>query len=226
MTSLIVCAIALRAGIAHGAHRRPFEFAGVALGTSLEELKHRYPEVARNPDSDRQFQVYQALALRGMTPKSAIAFNIYRGRVVGGQVMLDMYNQRYWYDKMVERYGNPDSCTYCGDPELDSASWMWGNGARLHIGGGMLTMLTEEGASERHAWQARDDSSTVAVADSGDEQSDVGDKPKPHPTVHKRMAGKKPKPPTVVTQRQPPGWHKYYDRAKTRFSRWLDTWSE
>src|SRR5215813_15186617 len=88
----------------------PSEFGGVRFGTTLSELQQRHPEVSRNPDSDRQFQVYQTLDLRGVSTKSAAAFNIYKGRVVGGQVMLDSYNARFWYDKMVQQYGDPDSC--------------------------------------------------------------------------------------------------------------------
>jgi len=199
----------------------PTDFAGVALGTSLSELKQRHPEVARNPDSDRQFQVYQTLALKGLNSKSPVAFNIYGGRVVGGQVMLDSYNARYWYDRMVERYGKPDSCSYCEDPELVSANWMWGNGVRLHIGGEMLTLLTEEGAAQRHEWIARGDSS--ASVDDGDEASDLGEAP--HPVVHAKLK-KKAAPPAAVTNRRPPTkWDNYVQNAKSRFAR-LMGWSK
>src|SRR5438874_9039408 len=100
--------LALCAGTARAAAPpAPVDFAGVPLGASLKELKQRHPEVGRNPDSDRQFQVYQAVELRGVTPKSTVAFLIYKGRLVGGQVMMDQYNARYWYDQMVHRYGKP-----------------------------------------------------------------------------------------------------------------------
>jgi hypothetical protein len=201
----------------------PSEFGGVPFGASLSELKQRHPEVSRNPDSDRQFQVYQTLDLKGVSAKSAAAFNIYRGRVVGGQVMLDSYNARFWYDKMVEQYGKPDTCDYCGDPELVIANWMWGNGVRLHIGGEMLTLLTEEGATQRHDWIARGDN-TVA-ADSGDEESDLGETVRP--VVHYRRVTKKKK---IAAQPRPApapttGWNFYYERAKNRFERWAG-WSK
>jgi hypothetical protein len=198
----------------------PSEFGGVPFGTTLSELKQRHPEVSRNPDSDRQFQVYQTLDLRGVGTKSAAAFNIYKGRVVGGQVMLDSYNARFWYDKMVEQYGQPDSCDYCGDPELVIANWMWGNGVRLHIGGEMLTLLTEEGATQRHDWIARGDN--PVVADEGNEESDLGEAVRP--VVHRRVTKKK----LAAKPHQPApapttGWSYYYERAKNRFGRW---WSQ
>jgi hypothetical protein len=200
----------------------PSEFGGVPFGTKLSELKQRHPEVSRNPDSDRQFQVYQTLDLKGVGTKSAAAFNIYKGHVVGGQVMLDAYNARFWYDKMVQQYGEPDTCDYCGDPELVIANWMWGNGVRLHIGGEMLTILTEEGATQRHAWIARGDNSVAA--DSGDEESDLGETVRP--VVRRRVTKKKfaaahPRPAPAPTT----GWSYYYERAKDRFGRWAG-WSQ
>ncbi|MBV8135555.1 MAG: hypothetical protein JO121_07935 [Deltaproteobacteria bacterium] len=201
----------------------PSDFGGVPFGTTLSELKQRHPEVSRNPDSDRQFQVYQTLDLKGVSTKSAAAFNIYKGRVVGGQVMLDSYNARFWYDKMVEQYGKPDTCDYCGDPELVIANWMWGNGVRLHIGGEMLTLLTEEGATQRHDWIARGDN--PVAPDSGDEESDLGEAVRP--VVHRRVTKKKkiatpPRPAPAPTI----GWSFYYERAKNRFERWAASWSK
>lgn len=206
----------------------PSEFGGVPFGATLSELKERHPEVSRNPDSDRQFQVYQTLDLKGVDTKSAAAFNIYKGRVVGGQVMLDSYNARFWYDKMVERYGKPDTCDYCGDPELVIANWMWGNGVRLHIGGEMLTLLTEEGATQRHDWIARGDN--PVAADSGDEESDVqisraqailGERVRL--LVHRRVTKKKLAAPPRPAPAPTTGWSYYYQRAKNRFERW---WSQ
>ena len=198
----------------------PSEFGGVPFGTTLRELKKLHPEVSRNPDSDRQFQVYQTLDLKGVSIKSAAAFNIYKGRVVGGQVMLDSYNARFWYDQMVEQYGKPDTCDYCGDSELVIANWMWGNGVRLHIGGEMLTLLTEEGATQRHDWIARGDN-TVA-ADSGDEESDLGDTLRP--VLHRKRVIKKKSPPPPSAPAPPTGWSFYYQRARDRFERWAG-WS-
>ncbi len=222
--ALIVAAVALLDVPARGASSAPpSEFAGVALGTSLKDLKQQHPEVRRNPDSDRQFQVYQALSLKGLGVNNPVAFDIYNGRVVGGQVMLDSYTARYWYDQMVARYGDPDSCTYCGDAELASASWMWHNGERLHIGGGMLTILTEEGASQRQQWIARGD--TSASEDKGDEESDLGEPP-PQPVAHPRRVRKKINPPRkVVNEDHPAGWRAYYEDAKTRVARWFG-WSK
>jgi len=220
---LSLCAMVLGAGLARGAvSAAPAEFAGVALGTTLGELKRSHPEVARNPDSDRLFQVYQTLALKGVSEKSAVAFDIYQGRVVGGQVMLDSYNARYWYDQMVERYGKPDSCSYCTDPELVIANWMWGNGVRLHIGGEMLTLLTEDGAAQRQQWVARGDSS-IAAADNGDESSDLGEQA--DVPVTQRKAKKKITPQPAVANRHPAGWRAYYQDAKSRVERWLG-WSK
>ncbi|HTR62426.1 MAG TPA: hypothetical protein VMH37_12040, partial [Candidatus Binataceae bacterium] len=85
---LILCALFVCGPVRAATTPPPSDFAGVPLGTSLGDLKHQHPEVARNPDSDRQFQVYQTLALKGLDSKSPVAFSIYKGRVVGGQVML------------------------------------------------------------------------------------------------------------------------------------------
>lgn len=199
----------------------PSEFAGISLGTPLGELKERHPELSRNPDSDRQFQIYQDLDFRGLPVKTPVAFSIYKGRVVGGQMMLDSRSARYWYDTMVQRYGDPDSCTYCGDADLVSASWMWGNGIRLHIGGGMLTLLTEEGASQRREWQARGDS--PEHADSGDEASNLGQEQPAHPVVVHRKAPprKKVAAAPAAPNRKPSGWRGYYEEAKDRLSRWI-----
>src|SRR5258708_37744327 len=67
----------------------PTDFAGVPIGTTLRDLKERYPEVRRNPDSDRQFQVYQVPVLKGANVKTPGAFNIYQGREIGGTPRLD-----------------------------------------------------------------------------------------------------------------------------------------
>lgn len=198
----------------------PTDFAGIPLGTSLKELKARYPQVSRNPDSDRKFQVYQVSALKGVSEKSAAGFSIYKGRVAGGQILLNSYNARYWLDQMIARYGQPDSCTYCGDPELARAHWSWGNGTTLEISGEMLTELTEEGRTQRQAWLARGDSGENA--DSGDEESDLaeagGAAKRP---AHKVAVKRKPPPSGVVISEKPTGWRSYYDGAKHSVSRWL-----
>src|SRR5579872_3002016 len=149
----------------------PSDFAGVPLGSSLSELKSKYPSVSRNPDSDKHFQVYQVAALRGVSAPSPAAFQIYQGHVVGGQILLDSHNAHYWFDTMVARYGQPDSCTYCNDAELATAIWHWDNGVSLKIQGEMLTELTSEGAAQRSQWLARGASE---VADNGDETTDEG----------------------------------------------------
>ena len=139
---------------------RPTNLADVPLGASLHELKARYPDASRNPDSDRHFQVYQVPTLHGASVKSPGAFQIYQGRVVGGQILLDTHNAQHWLDAMIARYGKPDSCTYCDDPESATAVWHWDNGTTLKIEGEMLTELTSEGAAQRSAWLARGDSTT------------------------------------------------------------------
>jgi len=222
-TSIAMLALSLLVAPAHAATTPPpSDFAGVTLGTSLHDLKQRHPEVARNPDSDRQFQVYQTLALKGLDSKSPVAFSIYHGRVVGGQVMLDSSNARYWYDSMVDKYGKPDSCTYCTDPELVSANWMWGNGVRLHIGGEMLTLLTEEGATQRQAWLGRDS----ATADKGDEDSDLGEVAYPRVARAKVTARKKTAKAAATPSPPPPTkWDVYYANARARFGRIMG-WSK
>lgn len=204
----------------------PNEFGGVPLGASLHELKSRYPEASRNPDSDRRFQVYQVPTLHGASVKSPGAFQIYQGHVVGGQVLLDSHNSHYWFDAMVARYGQPDSCTYCNDPELARAEWTWGNGTGLKIEEGMLTELTSEGAAQRSAWLARGDSNQVA--DSGDESTDEG-APAPVTTSRKRRHAEAqeaaPPAPPQQHQARASGWRGYYDDMNSRLERWLG-WSK
>ena len=132
----------------------PNEFGDVPLGAPLQELKTRYPDASRNPDSDRHFQVYQVPTLHGASVKSPSAFQIYQGHVVGGQVLLDSHNAQHWFDATVARYGKPDSCTYCDDPESTTAVWHWENGTSLKIEGEMLTELTIRALpNARHGWR-------------------------------------------------------------------------
>jgi hypothetical protein len=100
---------------------------------------------------------------------------------------------------------------------------MWGNGVRLHIGGEMLTLLTEEGATQRHDWIAR--GNDTVVADSGDEESDLGETVRP--VVHRRVTKKKAAAPHRHAPAPAPttGWSYYYERAKNRFGRWAG-WSQ
>src|SRR5260221_12865944 len=215
---LVLSTILFSVRFAHAANSPPpTDFAGVSIGTSLRALKERYPEIRRNPDSDRQFQVYQVPALRGANVKTPGAFNIYQGRVIGGQILLDQNTARFWWDAMVTRYGKPDDCTYCEDPELVSATWMWGNGVRLRVAGEMLTLLTEEGASQRQKWLARGDS-----ADSGDETSDLGESP-----THKASAKKRAKKPAATiaspagVRPKATGWRGFYEDEKSRILRYF-----
>ncbi len=203
---------------------QPTDFAGVAIGTSLRDLKERYPEVRRNPDSDRQFQVYQVPALKGADVKTPGAFNIYNGRVVGGQILLDQNTARFWWDAMVARYGKPDDCTYCEDPELVSATWNWGNGTRVRVAGEMLTLLTEEGAAQRQKWLARG-----GGGDNGDEDSDLGENPTRG--ASRKTSAKKParKPATTASpatvRQKPTGWRGFYKDEKSRVWRYFG-WSK
>ena len=215
------------AGLALAADSRPpSEFGGVSLGASLHELKSQYPDASRNPDSDRHFQVYQVAALKGESIKSPGAFQIYQGRVVGGQILLDSHNAQHWLDAMTARYGKPDSCTYCSDAELATAVWHWDNGTSLKIEGEMLTELTPEGAAQRSAWLARGDSSNE-LADNGDETSDESGSRPPstsHKQHHTQSRGSAPAP-SQPHQARAPGVRGYYDDLNSRFEHWLG-WSK
>ncbi len=202
----------------------PTEFGGVSLGASLHELKARYPEASRNPDSDRHFQVYQVPALKGASVKSPGAFQIYQGHVVGGQILLDSHNAQHWFDAMVVRYGKPDSCTYCNDPESATAVWHWDNGTTLKIEGEMLTELTGEGVTQRAAWLAHGDLNELA--DNGDETTDDGGAPvavsrKPRHAESHEASTAQPAP----HQARASGWHGYYHDMNSRLERWLG-WSK
>lgn len=196
----------------------PTDFAGVPLGSPLKELKSRYPDVSRNPDSDKQFQVYQVATIHGAGVASPGAFQIYKGRVVGGQLLLDSKNARYWFDTMVARYGQPDGCTYCNDPELATAKWNWPNGTTLKIEGEMLTELTSEGASQRSAWLSRGDSQ---VADNGDEESDEGAAAKPPKPrkAHHHAATQKAASQAGPSVPKASGWRGTYDDYNARLER-------
>jgi hypothetical protein len=200
----------------------PNDFGGVPLGASLHEVKARYPEASRNPDSDRQFQVYQVPTLHGVSVTSPGAFQISQGHLVGGQVLLDTHNAQHWFDGMVAQYGKPDSCTYCDDPESTTAVWHWDNGTVLKIEGEMLTELTSEGTARRSAWLARADSDELA--DNGDEASDEGGTEAVAPThKHRHIEGKDLAAAAPSHQRKahPSGWRGYYDDANSRLEHWL-----
>lgn len=220
VTSMLVLILA---GVALAADSTPpGDFAGVALGTSLHELKARYPEVSRNPDSDSHFQVYQVATLHGESIKSPAAFQIYQGRVVGGQILLDSHNAQHWLDAMTARYGKPDTCTYCYDAEMATAVWHWDNGTSLKIDGEMLTELTREGVAQRSAWLARGDSKEVA--DNGDETTDEGGAPAPSHR-HRHAESHTAAPAPTQHQTHAPGLRGYYDDLNSRLEHWLG-WSK
>ncbi len=207
----------------------PGEFGGVTLGASLHEMKSHYPDASRNPDSDRQYQVYQVAALHGASIKSPGAFQIYQGRVVGGQILLDTHNAQYWFDAMAARYGQPDSCKFCGDAELTTAVWHWENGTTLKIEGEMLTEITREGAEQRSAWMARA-SSDNELADNGDELSDEGEAHGAAGTTshkHRQIGGHAASSATSPENhpQRPAGWRGYYDNMNSRLEHWLG-WSK
>jgi hypothetical protein len=225
-TSMLLLALAGMALAADSAP--PGDFGGVALGTSLHELKAQYPDASRNPDSDRHFQVYQVAALHGESIKSPGAFQIYQGRVVGGQILLDSHNAQHWLDAMTARYGKPDSCTYCYDAEMATAVWHWDNGTSLKIEGEMLTELTREGAAQRSAWLSRGDSSSeLADNDNGDETSDeYGSAPATTSHKHHRVESHAAAPaPSQPHQARAPGLRGYYDDLNSRLEHWLG-WSK
>jgi len=221
-------ALVMAAGVAFAADSAPpKDFADVPLGASLHELKARYPDASRNPDSDRHFQVYQVAALHGVDAKSPGAFQIYQGKVVGGQILLDSHNAQQWLDAMKARYGKPDSCTYCYDAEMASASWHWDNGTSLKIDGEMLTELTKEGTAQRSAWLARGNSGDEQ-ADSGDETTDeYGDAGaasststshrQRHLQGHEGTASSS----TTTHQASRSGWRGYYDNLNSRLEHWM-----
>lgn len=207
----------------------PSEFGGVPLGASLHDVKSHYPDASRNPDSDRQFQVYQVAALHGASVKSPGAFQISKGHLVGGQILLDTHNAQYWFDAMVARYGQPDSCKFCADAELTTAVWHWENGTTLKIEGEMLTEITREGAEQRSAWMARA-SSDNELADNGDEISDEGGPIGASGTTsrkHRHVVGHAASPaaPPENHPRPRSGWRGYYDDANSRLEHWLG-WSK
>jgi hypothetical protein len=204
----------------------PQDFGGLSLGASLHELKARYPEASRNPDSDRNFQVYQVPTLHGASVKSPGAFQIYHGHVVGGQILLDTHNAQHWFDAMVAQYGKPDSCTYCDNAELATAVWHWDNGTTLKIQGEMLTELTSEGTAQRSAWLARANSDDE-LADNGDETTDEG-AAAPATTSPKRRRAEVHQGASAAARQQQqaraPGWRGYYSEMNSRLERWLG-WS-
>ncbi len=220
--------VALLAGLALAADSpAPNEFGGVPLGASLSELKSRYRDTTRNPDSDRHFQVYQVPTLHGASVKSPGAFQIYSGHVVGGQILLDSHSAHYWFDAMVARYGKPDSCTYCNDPELVTAVWNWDNGTKLKIDAEMLTELTSEGAAQRSAWLARGDSSNE-LADNGDEMTDEGAAVPAASSRKRRLAEHREtghSAPSQPHQARTSGWRGYYNDINSRLEHWLG-WSK
>ncbi|HVN29946.1 MAG TPA: hypothetical protein VMT64_15725 [Candidatus Binataceae bacterium] len=223
-TSIFVLALASLAIAASS--MPPNEFDDIALGATLHELKARYPEASRNPDSDRHFQVYQVPALHGAEVKSPGAFQIYQGKVVGGQILLDSHNAQHWLDAMKARYGQPDSCTYCYDAEMATAVWHWDNGTSLKIEGEMLTELTREGAAQRSAWLARGESGKQ-LADNGDETTDeAGDAAAPVASSHKHRHLEGHEAPTTSSsssqhQTTASGWRGYYDNLNSRLEHWL-----
>jgi hypothetical protein len=206
----------------------PKDFGGVALGASLRKLKAQYPEASRNPDSDRNYQVYQVPALRGASVKSPGAFQIYQGHIVGGQILLDTHNAQHWMDAMTAQFGKPDSCTYCDDPESATAVWHWDNGTVLKIEGEMLTELTTEGAAQRSAWMARGD--VDELADNGDETTDEGEAEAPPAAAPRKRqhkiashGGTAYSPP--AHQDRSTAWLSYYKDMNSRLEHWLG-WSK
>jgi len=223
-TSMLVLALASTARAATSAP--PAEFGGVELGASLHDVKAKYSDASRNPDSDRHFQVYQVANLHGESIKSPGAFQIYEGRLVGGQILLDSRNAQHWLDAMTARYGKPDSCVYCYDATMATAVWHWDNGTSLKIEGEMLTELTSEGATQRSAWLARGNSSNE-VADNGDETSDEYASA-PGPPSPRRHHAESHRASSPATQNQPAprsGWRGYYDNLNSRLEHWLG-WSK
>ena len=158
----------------------PQTFAGVPFGATLKQVKARFPDASRNPDSDKQFEVYMVSDLRNPGVKSAAAFNLYRDRLIGGQILLSSSTAEYWLKDAQAKWGPPDSCTYCEYADMATARWRWPNGTSVVIeGGGMLSIYTAEGATARQAWISRGESGGGEAA--SDEPAEVpARRPKPH----------------------------------------------
>ncbi|HMD49114.1 MAG TPA: hypothetical protein VKG79_08445, partial [Bryobacteraceae bacterium] len=152
--------------------RGPTEFAGVALGATVAEVRARYPEAKRNPDSDKDYQVYMVPAVKATEVKSAGAFSFYGARVVGGQILItNGSTAKYWLERAVAKYGPPDDCTYCDYPDMATASWNWSNGTVVRFDGSFaLSIYTKDGLAARDAWEKRGENATeTAAADENEE---------------------------------------------------------
>ncbi len=201
----------------------PTEFASIPLGTTLTQLRERYPEARRNPDSDHEFIVYQVPALHGVPVDSPAAFSFYKDRLVGGQILLNNTSiASYWLQQIESHYGAPASCTYCDYPDMANAHWHWPGGTTVVIDGGMLSEFTAEGSQQRLAWIARGESETVASAETDLAPDDlprtrvksVARKPAPASAGQAHAASKPPPPPSR--------WDKLYAMGKQRVMRWLE----
>lgn len=218
----LILALPAPAGASPGAPP-PAEFAGVALGTTVAQLKALYPEARRHPESDNDFIIYVVAQLKGVEANSPAAFSFYRGRLVGGQILLDSEVAALWLNRMRSRYGEPDGCTYCDYPDMATARWRWSNGTTLAIvSGGMLSEFTRQGLEQRQAWIARGDRASVGEAQaqapdeqSADEQSakDAASAAPAHRAKKRALMQAKaaPAPATPATR-----WQKAYALAKRR----------
>lgn len=197
----------------------PSEFAGVALGTTVAQLKALYPEARRHPESDKDFTIYVVPELKGLGVKSPAAFSFYRGRLVGGQILLDSEVAAYWLDRMRSRYGPPDGCKYCDYPDMATARWRWPNGTTIAIlSGGMLDEFTQQGLEQRQAWIARGDQPPAAAAEAAlEEEESVAQPPAAPPPAHRaRKRAVTHARVTPAPTPPPTRWHKLYALSKRR----------
>jgi hypothetical protein len=209
---LIWCAIGQAAGSAP-----PTDFAGVAIGSTLAQVRAIYPEAKRNPDSDSHYQVWMVPSLKTIGAPSPAAFCFFDGRLVGGEVLMSNSIARLWLENTTARFGEPDSCTYCDYPDMASARWNWTNGTTIAFAGSWkLSEFTREGQTQRNAWLNRGEQpETLAEADSDDAASVVHGAP--HAPSPKKQAASK-KHPSTEAKPAPPAtrWQKLYALVRTR----------
>src|SRR5216683_3066510 len=103
--------------------------------------------------------------LRAVNVKSPAAFDFYRGRLIGAQILLTTSTAPFWLENSKSNYGPPDTCTYCESPDMASAQWKWADGTSVLIdGGGMLNIYTAEGQQQHTAWTARGEEKGAPLA--------------------------------------------------------------
>jgi hypothetical protein len=227
-TTLAFFALAILAPVpllAAGQGRGPAEVAGVALGATVAEMRARYPEAKRNPDSDKDYQVYMVPAVKASEVRSAGAFSFCRARVVGGQILItNGSTAKYWLDRAIANYGPPDDCTYCDYPDMATASWRWSDGTVVRFDGSFaLSIYTKDGLAARDAWEKRGENATEMA--SADENEDLQTQTAAAPAGKgARKSTAKSHPASPPKKRNPPPasrWDKLYGLTIDRIKGWF-----